>query len=135
MWSEDIAPLPPQVVSTLDSDNTQPQHTHYSCIALLTGSLIFHADLVRQLSVPTIFETVKLSSYGEGTTSSRNVKISKDLDRSIEGKRVLIIEDIIDTGNTLAWFNKHLESKGATSTEIVCLLNKQCRREVDVAVE
>ena len=81
-----------------------------------------------------IFETVKLSSYGEGTTSSRNVKISKDLDRSIEGKRVLIIEDIIDTGNTLAWFNKPLESKGAIETEIVCLLNKQSRREVDVDV-
>lgn len=103
-------------------------------VGLLKGAFLFVADLVRRLSVPYVVDFMVLSSYdGEHTTG--NVKVKKDMGVNPHGKHILIVEDLIDTGNTLKWMRNHLASKGAASLKIACLLNKTARRSVEVEVD
>lgn len=100
-------------------------------VVILKGSVIFAADLLREISIPVIIDFISVSSYGSGTTSGQ-VKIIKDLSCSIEGKNVLIIEDILDSGNTLFNLTKMLGERNPESIEICTLLNKPERREAEV---
>ncbi len=104
-------------------------------IGILKGASIFHADLVRAIDLELSFDFIAVGSYGPMTKSSGEVRVLKDLDESIEGKDVLLVEDIIDTGLTLHYLVKNLQARHPQSLKIVALLNKPSRREVDVPVE
>lgn len=104
-------------------------------VGLLKGSFIFMADLCRKIDIPHEVDFMAVSSYGNGTTSSRDVKIIKDLDEDIHGKHVLIVEDIIDSGNTLKKVRQILKLRGPKSVAICTLLDKPSRREIEVPVE
>ena len=104
-------------------------------VGLLRGSFIFMADLSRAIKVPHSVDFMTASSYGNNTESSRDVHILKDLDDNIEGKDVLIIEDIIDTGNTLSKVLQILDLRAPNSIKICTLLDKPSRREVEVDVQ
>lgn len=102
-------------------------------LGILKGSIIFYADFIRHLSMPVELDFMAVSSYGSGAVSSGKLKIKKDLDRDVKGRDVIIVEDIIDSGFTLANLKKLLEERGAASVRIATLLNKAERREYDVA--
>ncbi|MGX8941467.1 hypoxanthine phosphoribosyltransferase [Symbiopectobacterium sp. Eva_TO] len=104
-------------------------------VGLLHGSFIFMADLCRAIDVSHEVDFMTASSYGSGTSSTRDVKILKDLDEDIRGKHVLIVEDIIDSGNTLSKVREILRLREPESLAICTLLDKPERREVDVKVE
>ena len=103
-------------------------------VGLLRGSFIFMADLCRAIDVSHEVDFMTASSYGSGTSSTRDVKILKDLDEDIRGKHVLIVEDIIDSGNTLSKVREILRLREPASLAICTLLDKPERREVDVKV-
>lgn len=102
---------------------------------ILKGSLVFAADLMRRLTMPVKLDFMQASSYGESAVSSGIINIKKDLDNVISGKHVLIIEDIIDSGNTLAKLKQVLLERDPASVKICTLLSKPSRREMDVEVE
>ena len=104
-------------------------------VGILKGSVVFFADLVRELSLPASMDFMAISSYGAGTTSTGEVKMLKDLDKSISGKNVLIVEDIIDSGNTLSYLKRLLLSRGPKSLKICTLLDKPDRRKVELPVD
>ena len=104
-------------------------------VGLLRGSFMFMADLCRQIDVPHEVDFMTASSYGNGMNSTRDVKILKDLDEDIRGKDVLIVEDIIDSGNSLNRVKEILSLREPASIAICTLLDKPSRREVDVPVE
>ncbi len=104
-------------------------------VGLLRGSFMFMADLCREIDVPHEVDFMTASSYGSGMSSSRDVKILKDLDEDIRGKDVLIVEDIIDSGNTLSKVREILRLREPKSLAICTLLDKPERREVEVPVE
>lgn len=101
-------------------------------VGLLRGSFVFIADLVRELKMPVEVDFLEASSYGDAMTSSREVRIMKDLRGEIEGRDVLVVEDIIDTGHTMAHVLTLLQSRGPRRLEIATLLDKPSRREVEV---
>jgi hypoxanthine phosphoribosyltransferase len=101
-------------------------------IGLLRGSFIFLADLARAVKLTHQIDFMTASSYGNGTESSRDVRILKDLDDDIKGKDVLLVEDIIDTGNTLSRVKEILTLRDPNSIEICTLLDKPSRREINV---
>ena len=103
-------------------------------VGILKGAMIFLADLVRNISIPTFFDFMAVSSYGSGTQSSGAVRILKDLDKSIAGKHILIVEDIIDTGLTLNYLVNNLRARGVASLKICTLLDKPERRKVDIHI-
>ncbi len=103
-------------------------------VAVLKGSVLFLADLMRRIALPHEIDFMATSSYGAGVASSGVVRILKDLNKPIAGRHVLIVEDIIDSGNTLAYLMGLLEARNPASLEIVTLLDKPDRREVDIDV-
>lgn len=104
-------------------------------VAVLKGSSLFMADLVRKINLPLTFDFMAVSSYGASTSSSGVVRIIKDLDASIEGKDILIVEDIIDSGLTLSYLVENLKSRNPDSLKIATLLNKPERRKTQVQVD
>jgi hypoxanthine phosphoribosyltransferase len=104
-------------------------------ISVLKGSIIFMADLIRAVNLPHEIDFMATSSYGAGTKSSGVVRILKDLNKSIEGRNVLIVEDIIDSGHTLDYLVRILQERQPASLRIVTLLDKPDRREVDINVD
>lgn len=104
-------------------------------ICILKGACVFFADIIREIDLPLEIEHMAISSYGNATSTSGEVRMIKDLDRSIFNRDVLIIEDIVDTGTTLNFLKKVLEERGASSIRIVSLLDKPARRKVDLKVE
>lgn len=103
-------------------------------VAVLKGAFIFLADLVRSIPGEVALDFIAVSSYA-GTTSSGEVRLNKDLDRSIEGRHVIIVEDIVDTGLTLSYLHEILHARAPKSLRTACLLSKPSRRKVDVPVE
>jgi len=101
-------------------------------IGILKGSVPFLADLMRAIDGDVEIDFMAVSSYGASTKSSGVVRIIKDLDHSIEGKNVIIVEDIIDTGLTLSYLKDYLLSRGAASLKIVTALDKPARRTVEI---
>lgn len=104
-------------------------------IGLLRGSFMFIADLVRRLDLPVEVDFMTVSSYGTAMKSSKEVRILKDLDGEVENIDVLVVEDIIDTGHTLAQVLQILKTRNPKSLEVCCLLNKPSRREVTIDVK
>ncbi|HHX01499.1 MAG TPA: hypoxanthine phosphoribosyltransferase [Firmicutes bacterium] len=104
-------------------------------LCILKGGLMFLADLAKHISVPVTMDFIGISSYGHATRSSGVVRITKDLEESIEGKHVLIIEDIIDSGLTLSYLMNNLAIRKPASLKICTLLDKQVNREVDIPVD
>jgi hypoxanthine phosphoribosyltransferase len=103
-------------------------------VGVLKGAVFFMADLMRRLTIPCEIDFMAISSYGAGSDSSGVVRILKDLDINIEGRHVLVVEDIIDSGLTLSYLMRNLESRDPASLEICALLTKPGRREIDVPV-
>jgi len=103
-------------------------------IGVLRGAVLFMADLARAIKVPVAIDFMAVSSYGAGTSSSGVVRILKDLDENVEGKHVLVVEDIIDSGLTLNYLVDNLKSRQPASIKICTLLNKPDRRKVDVDI-
>jgi hypoxanthine phosphoribosyltransferase len=101
-------------------------------IGVLKGAVLFMADLIRHLTIPHEIDFMAVSSYGSGTETSGIVRILKDLDASIEGRDVLIVEDIIDSGLTLSYLLRSLQARNPGSLEVCALLTKPSRREVDI---
>ncbi|MBR2933799.1 MAG: hypoxanthine phosphoribosyltransferase [Clostridia bacterium] len=101
-------------------------------VGILKGCFMFFADLVRQMKTNIEIDFMSISSYGNNTKSSGEVKMIKDLDRTIEGRHVIIIEDIIDTGYTLKYLMTTLSARNPKSIRLCTLLDKKSRREVDV---
>jgi len=104
-------------------------------IGVLKGSVMFMADLMKKIEIPCSMDFMAVSSYGNSTKSTGVVRILKDLDFEIEGKDVLIVEDIIDTGVTLKYLVEYLKARKPNSLEICSLLNKQDRRKVDISAK
>ena len=103
-------------------------------IGVLKGAVFFMADLMRHLTVPCEVDFMAISSYGAQTDSSGVVRILKDLDINIEGRNVLVVEDIIDSGLTLSYLMRNLESREPASLQVCALLTKPARREIEVPV-
>lgn len=101
-------------------------------VGILKGSVVFTTDLIRSITIPCELDFMSVSSYGNSSKSSGIVRILKDLDSNIEGKHVLIVEDIVDTGSTLSYLLDYLKARKAASIEIVALLNKESGRKVHV---
>ena len=104
-------------------------------ISVLKGALVFLADLMRSMDLPTSIDLMEVSSYGAATESSGQVRILKDLSKPIEGRDVLVVEDIIDTGLTLNYLLRYLADKGPASVKIVCLLDKPARRLAEIPID
>ena len=110
-----------------------PGDIHF--VAVLKGAFVFLADLVRHLDGYVSLDFMAVSSYAKATVSSGEVKVLKDLDTTLEGRNVIIIEDIVDTGLTLTYLQEILRARNPKSLRTACLLSKPSRRKVDVKVE
>ena len=104
-------------------------------VCILKGSVVFFTDLIRNMKTAITIDFMSVSSYGNGSKSSGEIKIKKDLSTDIAGRDVLIVEDIIDSGNTLYNLKKLLHSRGPSSVNIVTLLDTPARREVPIEPE
>jgi hypoxanthine phosphoribosyltransferase len=103
-------------------------------VGVLKGAVFFMADLMRNLTIPCEIDFMAISSYGDSTDSTGVVRILKDLDINIEGRDVLVVEDIIDSGLTLSYLMRNLEARQPASLEVCALMTKPERREIDVPV-
>jgi hypoxanthine phosphoribosyltransferase len=106
---------------------------HLVCV--LKGAFLFMADLIRAIEGKVTVDFIALSSYGKGTNSSGEVRLLKDLDSGLEGRDVVIVEDIVDTGLTLHYLQEILRARGPRSLRTACLLSKPSRRKIDVHVD
>ena len=104
-------------------------------IAVLKGAFVFLSDLVRQMDGDVSLDFMAVSSYAKGTTTSGEVRLLKDLDTTLDGRHVVIVEDIVDTGLTLTYLQDILRARGPKTLRTACLLSKPSRRQVDVKVE
>lgn len=120
-------------VATRINNDYDGQPLHLICV--LKGSIFFTCELAKRLNMPVTIDFMQVSSYGSQTVSSGVLKIKKDLEESVEGKNVLIIEDIIDSGNTLYYLKELIANRNPKSLKICTLLDKPERREKDVDVE
>lgn len=104
-------------------------------ICILKGSIFYTCELAKRITVPVTLDFMSVSSYGSGTESSGNINIKKDLDESVEGLDVIVVEDIIDSGNTLSRLIPLLKERKPASIKVTTLLDKPERREVEVDVD
>lgn len=104
-------------------------------VAVLKGAFVFLSDLVRHMRGAVTLDFMAVSSYAKGNTSSGEVRLLKDLDSALDGRDVVIVEDIVDTGLTLTYLQDILRARGPKSLRTACLLSKPSRRQVDVTVE
>lgn len=104
-------------------------------IGLLRGSFIFMADLVRQIKIPLVVDFMTVASYGDGTVSSGDVKVVMDLDSSIEGRDVLLVEDIVDTGRTFSKVIRMMRNRNPRSLKTCTFLNKPLARVVEIPID
>lgn len=113
--------------------NFEGEDLHF--IAVLKGAVMFLSDLVRSMEGRVTMDFIALSSYGSGTTSSGEVRLIKDLDYGLEGRNVIIVEDIVDTGLTLNYLQEILRARNPKSLRTACLLSKPSRRKINVKVD
>ena len=104
-------------------------------VCILKGAIMFYTDLLRAMPIPVSMDFMAVSSYGKSTKSSGEVEIRKDLSSSIEGKHVIIVEDIVDSGFTLTYLTKMLASRGAASIKLCTLLDKPSRRAPGITLK
>lgn len=129
---EQLAQRVAEIAAQIDKDYAGKEPL---LVSVLRGSFVFMADLVRQITVPCTVDFMAVSSYGSGTSSSGQVKIVKDLSETIEGKDVIVVEDILDSGNTLSYLLKLLEARRPASIRLCTLLDKPERRTKPVEVQ
>ena len=112
-----------------------PNGDEIHLVAVLKGGFMFMADLVRAMSDRVSMDFMAVSSYGKGTTSSGQVRVLKDLDSNLEGRHIIVVEDIVDTGLTLHYLQDLLKARAPKSMKTACLLSKPSRRQVEVKVD
>ena len=128
---EEIAEIVSRVSSEINRDYASADKK-LVLVCVLKGSMMFTVDIAKKLNMPLEIEVVRVSSYGSGTESSGNIKVLLDFDRpDFNECDFLVIEDIVDSGNTLAFLTQHLKNKGAKSVKTCTLLDKPSRRKVD----
>jgi hypoxanthine phosphoribosyltransferase len=128
-----IAQRTRELAAEIRRDYADAGQLHIVCV--LKGAFMFLADLIRAIDMPVTLDFMALSSYAKGTTSSGEVRLLKDLDSALEGRHVLIVEDIVDTGLTLHYLQDILAARGPSSVRTACFLSKPSRRQIDVRVE
>ncbi len=104
-------------------------------VCILKGASVFFVDLIREIDLPLTMEFMIVSSYGQGTQTTGNVRIRKDLDMDIHGRDVILVEDIVDTGITLNFLSRMFADRGAASVKIATLLDKPAHRKVDLKAD
>ena len=119
-----------QDIADLISEQYQGKTVHL--IGVLKGSVFFMCELAKRIKIPVTMDFMAVSSYGNGTTSSGVVKLIKDLDESIEGKNVILVEDIMDSGRTLSYLVKILKERKPETFKVITLLDKPERRVVEI---
>jgi hypoxanthine phosphoribosyltransferase len=122
-----------QMAAQIDADYAAGDPLHF--IAVLKGAFVFLSDLARAMPRPVTLDFIAVSSYGAATKSSGEVRILKDLDTPLQGRDVIIVEDIVDTGLTLSYLQDVLSARDPKSLKTACLLSKPTRRKVQVQVE
>jgi hypoxanthine phosphoribosyltransferase len=122
-----------EMAREIDADYPPGEEIHLVCV--LKGGFVFMSDLVRSMSTRVSLDFNAVSSYGAGTKSTGEVLFQKDLDTSLEGRHVIIIEDIVDTGLTLRYLQDVLRNRAPKSLKTACLLSKPSRRKIEVPVE
>ncbi|MCR6545041.1 hypoxanthine phosphoribosyltransferase [Dehalobacterium formicoaceticum] len=130
--TEDIQKKVKELGETISRDY---QGQNLLVVGILKGSVIFMGDLIRAIKIPVQIDFMEVSSYGRSTESSGAVRILKDLESNIEGKNILIVEDIIDTGLTLSYLLDMLKARKPGSIRICTLLNKPSRRKASLKVD
>ena len=133
LFSEEV--LTKRIKELADQISNDYENKDLVVVGILKGSVVFAAELIKNISVHCAIDFMAVSSYGNSTETSGVVRILKDLDNSVEGKDILLVEDIVDTGVTLTYLLKYLKARKANSIEIVSLLNKQARRTADLDVK
>ena len=121
-----------ELAAAIDADYTGQE---LLLVGVLKGAVMVMADLARALHLPVTIDFMAISSYGSGTSSSGVVRILKDLDHAIEGRHVLVVEDIVDSGLTLSWLVSNLESRAPASVEVCALMRKPDAVKQDVKVK
>jgi hypoxanthine phosphoribosyltransferase len=121
------------LAAEIERDYSEGEDIHL--VAVLKGGFMFMADLVRAMSERVSMDFMAVSSYGKGTTSSGQVRVLKDLDSNVEGRNLIVVEDIVDTGLTLHYLQDLLKARAPKSMRTACLLSKPSRRKVDVQVD
>ena len=129
--ADDIGHRVAQIARAIRAD--APDDVHF--VAVLKGAFMFLGDLVRRLTGPVSVDFVALSSYAKGTTTSGEVRLLKDLDVPLDGRHVVIVEDIVDTGLTLTYLQDILRARNPRSLRTACLLSKPSRRRTPVSVD
>lgn len=117
------------------SEDYQNASEDVFCVGILKGAVVFYTDLVRSISLPVQFDFMIASSYGNETSTSGSVKLLKDLDYDVEGKHLIIIEDIIDSGTTMQYLMRILRERRPKSIKLCALLSKPSRRTADVHID
>ena len=128
-----IATRVAELAAQIRADYASTSDLHLVCA--LKGAFVFFSDLVRQLDRHVSLDFIVVSSYGKATRSSGEVRLIKDLDTGIEGRDVIIVEDIVDTGLTLTYLREMMRARGPRSLKTACLLSKPSRRQIEVPVE
>ena len=129
---EQIAARVKELAAKLDEDYKGKRPL---MVAILKGSVMFFADLLREMQTEVVIDFMAISSYGNGSKSSGEVRMIKDLDGKIEGKDVIIVEDIIDSGYTMRYLKNLLEARRPASIKLCALLDKPSRRETEVVID
>ena len=122
-----------ELASEIERDYPEGDEIHLVCV--LKGGFVFMADLIRSMAPRVTVDFIAVSSYAKSTKSSGEVRLLKDLDTGLEGRHVIIVEDIVDTGLTLTYLQDILRARAPKSLRTACLLSKPSRRQVDVTVE
>jgi hypoxanthine phosphoribosyltransferase len=131
--SEQIQERIASLARAIERDHAGAETLHLVCV--LKGAFVFLADLARAIRVPCTLDFMAVSSYAAGTTTTGEVRLLKDLDVALDGRHVVIVEDIIDTGLTLTYLLEILKARGPKTLRTVCLLSKPSRRKVNVPVD
>ncbi|KAJ0977881.1 hypothetical protein J5N97_013355 [Dioscorea zingiberensis] len=132
LWTEaDIAARVAELASQI-TDDFLGSSVPLVAVGVATGAFLFLADVVRRIKIPIEVDFIRAESYGSGTESSGAPRISCDIKIDVAGKHVILVEDIVDTGNTLSCLVAHLESKGASSVSVCTFLDKPARRKVEL---
>jgi hypoxanthine phosphoribosyltransferase len=133
LTAEEIQQRVRQLASQIARDYQPTDDLHLVCV--LKGAFLFLGDLIRAIDRDVTIDFMATSSYAKGTTSSGEVRLIKDLDYGLQGRNVIIVEDIVDTGLTLAYLQEILRARSPRSLKTACLLSKPSRRKVDVKVD
>ena len=122
-----------ELAKEIERDHPAGEEIHLVCV--LKGGFMFMADLVRAMTAPVTLDFIAVSSYAKSTKSSGEVRMLKDLDSGLQGRHIVVVEDIVDTGLTLIYLQDILRARAPKSLRTACLLSKPSRRQVDVKVE